>query len=117
MIKFENVRKIYPPDSVVLEEVSFLVKEGEFVSIVGKSGAGKTTLIRLILGLEMPTFGNVFFAGKNISKLNNAELQKMRRRIGGIYQDYKLLPMKTVYENVAYIMAVEGIENDEIALE
>ncbi len=114
MIKFENVTKIYGPDSVVLQDVSFEVKEGEFVCIVGKSGAGKTTLIRLILGLDMPTSGNIFFAGQNISEVNSMELQKIRRRIGGIYQDYKLLPTKTVYENVAYIMEVEGKANEEI---
>src|SRR5882762_6557111 len=106
MIKFQNITKIYEPDVVVLEDVSFEIKEGEFVSIVGKSGAGKTTLIRLILGLEKPTSGNVFFAGKNINEI--------RRRIGGIYQDYKLLPTKTVYENVAYIMEIEGKANEEI---
>ena len=117
MIKFQNVTKIYPPDTTVLQDVSFEVMEGEFVSIVGKSGAGKTTLIRMILGLEVPTHGNVFFAGQNISKIQSAELQKIRRRIGGIYQDYKLLSAKTVFENVAYIMAVEGKDNGQINLE
>jgi len=114
LIKFENVTKIYDPDVVVLDDVSFEVHEGEFVSIVGKSGAGKTTLIRLILGLETPTSGNIFFEGKNINEIDKAELQKIRRRIGGIYQDYKLLPTKTVYENVAYIMEIEGKANEEI---
>ncbi len=114
MIRFQNVTKIYTPNTVIFQDVSFEIKEGEFVSIVGKSGAGKTTLIRLILGLETPNSGNIFFGGKNVNEKNNTELQKMRRRIGGIYQDYKLLPNKTVYENVAYIMEVEGKENEEI---
>jgi cell division transport system ATP-binding protein len=114
MIKFEKVTKIYPENNIVLQDISFEIKAGEFVSIVGKSGAGKTTLIRLILGLEMPTYGEVFFDGKNISDLNSEEIQSLRKRIGGIYQDYKLLPTKTVYENVAYIMAVDGKENEEI---
>ncbi|OGZ64701.1 MAG: cell division ATP-binding protein FtsE [Candidatus Staskawiczbacteria bacterium RIFCSPLOWO2_01_FULL_40_39] len=114
MIKFQNVTKIYPPDTTVLHDICFEVKEGEFVSIVGKSGAGKTTLVKLILGLEEPTSGSVFFAGKNISEAYGADLQEIRRKIGGIYQDYKLLPAKTVYENVAYVMAVEGKENEEI---
>jgi len=114
MVKFQNVTKIYPPHTVVLQDVSFEVDKGEFVSIVGKSGAGKTTLTRLILGLELPTFGNVFFAGENVSKIRVNTLQQLRRKIGGIYQDYKLLSAKTVYENVAYIMAVEGKENEEI---
>jgi len=115
MIKFQNVTKIYEPNTVVLQEVSFEIKDGEFVSIVGKSGSGKTTLIRLILGLESPTSGDIFFDGKNINEIGNGELQKIRRRIGGIYQDYKLLSTKTVYENVAYIMEVEGRANEEIS--
>ena len=114
MIKFQNVTKIYPPDPPVLEGISFEVEEGEFVSIVGKSGAGKTTLLRLLLAIETPTSGKVFFRGADVHKMDSAQLQKIRRKIGGIYQDYKLLPTKTVYENVAYILAVEGRENDEI---
>jgi len=117
MIKFDKVTKIYPDNTIVLQDVSFEINEGEFVSIVGKSGAGKTTLIRLILGLEEPTSGEVYFNNINISKADSAQLQQIRRKIGGIYQDYKLLPAKTVYENVAYIMAVEGKENEEIATE
>lgn len=116
MIQFKNVTKIYPPNTVVLQDVSFEIKQGEFVSIVGKSGAGKTTLIRLILGLEQPTYGEVFFDGKNIADLDDIEIQQLRRKVGVVYQDYKLLSVRTVYENVAYIMAVEGKENDEIAL-
>ena len=117
MIVFSNVTKIYSSNTVALDEVSFEIKEGEFVSIVGKSGAGKTTLIKLILGLETPTSGEVFFYGRNISAMDALELQKIRRKIGGIYQDYKLLPNKTVYENVAYIMQIEGEDNEKIALE
>ena len=111
MIKFENVTKTYPATvehlepTTVLHEVSFEINEGEFVSIVGKSGAGKTTMLRLILGLESP------------SDLSDEELQEMRRKIGGIHQDYKLLPKKTVYENVAYTLAMEGQSNEEISQE
>jgi len=121
MIKLQNVTKIYPTHSsdgyptLVLEDISFEIKEGEFVSVVGKSGAGKTTLTKLILGLEAPTSGEVLFWGTDINKIDQLELQKIRRKIGGIYQDYKLLPTKTVYENVSYIMAIEGKENEEIA--
>jgi len=123
MIKFQNATKIYYTESgeshptVALENVSFEIKSGEFVSIVGKSGAGKTTLTRLILGLEKVTTGNVFFEGKNINEINSLEIQEIRKKIGGIYQDYKLLPNKTVYENVAYIMQVEEKENSEIEIE
>jgi len=117
MIKFEKVTKIYPPNTAVLQDISFEIKEGEFVSIVGKSGAGKTTLIRLILGLEDPTYGEIFFKNKNIRDADSSEIQKIRRSIGGVFQDYRLLPTKTVYENVAYIMEVEGKGNNEIKRE
>jgi cell division transport system ATP-binding protein len=117
MIKFDNVTKIYQPGTIVLQNVSFEIKEGEFVSIVGKSGAGKTTLVHLILGLETPTYGEIYFDGINLNDASPAKIQEIRRRIGGIYQDYKLLPKKTVYENVAYIMQVEGKNNEEIKRE
>lgn len=114
MIKFENVSKIYEPDISVLQDISFEIKKGEFVSIVGKSGAGKTTLIRLILGLEKPTSGKVFFDNKDVALMNSSELQQLRRKVGGIHQDYKLLPNKNVFENVSYILQVEGKEDDQI---
>jgi len=121
MIKFNNVTKIYPAahgiPTTVLQNVSFEIEEGEFVSIVGKSGAGKTTLVHLILGLESPTSGEIFFEGMNLNDMDASKIQEIRRRIGGVYQDYKLLPRKTVYENVAYIMQVEGRENSEIERE
>lgn len=123
MIKFNNVTKIYPAHSrdgspvVVLQDISFEIKQGEFVSIVGRSGAGKTTLVRLMLGLEVPTSGEVYFKGENINNADSLQIQEIRRKVGGIYQDYKLLPKKTVYENVAYIMQVEGKENSEIEKE
>lgn len=114
MIKFEKVTKIYPPNTPVLQDISLVIKEGEFVSIVGKSGAGKTTLTRLLLGLEDPTYGDVYFKGKNIREAGSSDIQEIRRNIGCIYQDYKLLSAKTVYENVAYIMEVEGRGKGEI---
>jgi len=117
MIKFNNVTKIYSPGIIVLQNISFEIKEGEFVSIVGKSGAGKTTLVRLIMGLETPNYGDVYFEDINLGDADASKIQKIRRRIGGIHQDYKLLPKKTVYENVAYIMQVEGKNNEEIKKE
>ena len=117
MIKFNNVTKSYPDGTVVLEDVTLEIKEGEFVSIVGKSGAGKTTLVRLILGLEAPSSGEVYFDGVNLNNAESSAIQEIRKKIGGVYQDYRLLPKETVYENVAYIMQVEGRENDEIERE
>lgn len=117
MIKFDKVTKIYPPNIIVLQNISLEISEGEFVSIIGKSGAGKTTLTRLILGLEDPTYGDVFFKNKNIRAADQYEIQNIRRSIGGIYQDYKLLPAKTVYENVAYVMEVKGSSQGEIKKE
>ena len=117
MIKFINVTKTYPDGTTVLQDVSFEIKEGEFVSIVGKSGAGKTTLVRLILGLEIPTSGEVFFKGVNMASADSLKVQEMRRMVGGVYQDYKLLPKKTVFENVSYIMQIEGKTNEEIEQE
>ena len=117
MIKFNNVTKIYQSDTIALRNVSFEIKKGEFVSIVGKSGAGKTTLIRLILGLEDPTSGEIYFEDTKLNDATTDRIQEIRRKIGCIHQDYKLLPKKTVYENVAYIMQVEGKNNQEIAIE
>lgn len=119
MISFHNVTKIYPSHSnenptVALDEVSFEIKPKEFVTIAGKSGAGKTTLLRLILAEEKPTKGRIFFDNEDLSKIKPAKLPLIRRRIGAVFQDYKLLPSKTTYENVAYIMEVIGKSEEEI---
>ena len=121
MIKFENVTKIYRGKAtdrspiVALKDVSFQVAEKEFVSIVGKSGAGKTTLFKLLLREEKPSQGRIFFKDLDISKLKPAHLPEFRRRIGTVFQDYRLLPFKTVYENVAYAMEVIGARPEEIS--
>jgi cell division transport system ATP-binding protein len=117
MITFNKVDKVYSDGIPVFQDISFEIKKGEFVSIVGKSGAGKTTLLYLILGLELPTYGDVFFEDVNLKEANSSKIQEIRRKIGVIHQDYKLLPKKTVYENVAYVMEVEGKENEEIERE
>ncbi len=117
MIKFNKVEKIYPPETLVFDEISFQIKKGEFVSFVGKSGAGKTTLLYMILGLEMPTSGEVYFEDVNLSEASHDKIQELRRKIGVIHQDYKLLPKKTVYENVSYVMEVEGKDAEEIERE
>ena len=120
MIRFQNINKIYPPNiagakpTIALERVSFEVHEKEFVSIVGKSGAGKTTLLKLLLVEEKPSSGRIFFRGKDIHKMKPWELPKLRRKIGCIFQDYKLLPFKSAYENVAYAMEALGASDKEI---
>ncbi len=119
MIFFNNITKIYPAyltkkEKVVLDNVSFKVEKGEFVSIVGRSGAGKTTLFKIFLGEEKPTSGAVFFDGKDIHKVSSRERCNLRRRVGMIFQDYKLLSSKTVYENIAYAMEVTGASDEEI---
>jgi len=113
MIYFNNVSKIYK-DATALLDITFTVEAGEFVSIVGHSGAGKTTLTKMILAEENPTDGTVFFESINVHKLKNKELTKLRRRIGVVFQDYKLLPNKTAYENIAFAMEAFGKTDVEI---
>ncbi len=119
MIFFNNVSKIYPPhitrrERVVLDDVSFKVDKGEFICIVGRSGAGKTTLLRLLLGEEKPTEGSIFFNSKDINKMSSRDRCYFRRKVGTVFQDYKLLPSKTVYENIAYALEVTGAGDKEI---
>ena len=113
MIYFNNVSKVYN-DATALVDVTFTVEPGEFVSIVGHSGAGKTTLTKLILSEEAPTEGTVFFESLNVHKLRGDELTKLRRRIGMVFQDFKLLPNKTAYENIAFAMEAVGKTDEEI---
>lgn len=114
MISFQHVTKIYSRNTVAVEDVSFDVKKKEFISVVGKSGAGKTTLLKLLLAEEKPTQGKVFFEGKNIAEIKAGKLPEFRREIGAVFQDYKLLPSKTTYENVAYALEVIGASDREI---
>jgi cell division transport system ATP-binding protein len=113
VIYFNNVSKKYK-DSVALEDVTFTIEPGEFISIIGHSGAGKTTLTKLILADESPSGGSVFFESINIHKLKNKELTNLRRRIGVVFQDYKLLSNKTAYENIAFAMEAVGKTEEDI---
>ena len=115
MIYFNNVTKIYKPDSVVLDDVNLTISAGEFVSIVGHSGAGKTTLVKMILAEDNPTSGSVFFESVNIHGLRKKDLINLRRRIGMVFQDFRLLPNKTAYENIAFAMEAAGKTDEEIA--
>src|SRR5258706_11215764 len=108
MIFFDRVSKIYPDDSVALENVTFSIEPKEFVSIVGPSGAGKTTLLKLFLAEEKPSEGSVFYQESNVQNLGKKEMNEFRRKIGMVFQDFRLLPNKTVYENIAFTMEVAG---------
>lgn len=114
MIEFKNVTKIYPPHTKALDGVNFQVESGKFVTIAGKSGAGKTTLLEVLLGEEKPTKGEVSFDGIKIHELSSRELPEIRQNIGAIFQDYKLIPSKTAYENIVYVMEVIGAPDEEI---
>lgn len=114
MIIFDNVTKIY--DQIpVLNKLSFKIQGREFISIVGESGAGKTTIAKLLLGADIPTTGKVSVDGIVIHKMSQRILQLYRRQIGMIFQDYKLLPRRTVYENVAFALEVCGESSKEIS--
>lgn len=115
MIYFNNVTKKYPDETVSLDDVTLTIAPGEFVSIVGHSGAGKTTLTKLILAEEKPTDGSIFFESLDIHRLSNKELMNFRRKVGTVFQDYRLLPNKTAYENIAFAMEATGKTDEEIA--
>ncbi len=115
MIYFNNVTKIYNSHLVALDNVTFSVEPKEFVSLVGQSGAGKSTVIRLLLAEEKPTSGEVFFESLNVHQLSRTQIPHVRRRIGTVFQDFRLLPTKTVFENVAFALEASGREDAEIA--
>ena len=108
MLRFENVSKVYKGNVTALRDVSLDVPKGEFVFLVGPSGSGKSTFLRLLLREEVPTEGRIVVAGRDISRLSHWKVPHLRRNIGTIFQDYKLLPTRTVYENVAFAMEVIG---------
>jgi cell division transport system ATP-binding protein len=115
MIRFENVTKIYKGDVVALRDLSLDVQKGEFVFIVGPSGSGKSTALRLLLREEQASSGRIIVAGRDISRLSHWKVPQLRRNIGCIFQDYKLLPTKTVYENVSFAPEVIGRPRPVIA--
>jgi len=114
MIYFNNVTKKYSGNAS-LEDINLSIKQGEFVAIVGHSGAGKTTLAKLILAEEYPTDGTIFFESTDIHKFSNNDLRKFRRKIGVVFQDFRLLPNKTAYENIAFAMEAIDKNENEIA--
>jgi len=108
MIVFENVTKMYDGDVIGMQDVTFHIEKGEFVFLVGPSGSGKSTLIKLVLRQLEPQQGRILVAGRNMETLRQAKVPLLRRNIGCVFQDFKLLPNKTVYENVAYALEVVG---------
>lgn len=114
MIRLENVSKIYKESVVALRDVSTEILKGEFVFLVGTTGSGKTTLIRLLLREEDPSEGRIYVAGKDVNLLPRWRVPYLRRMIGCVFQDYKLLPNKTVYENVAFALEVIGRPRHDI---
>ena len=115
MIRFENVSKIYPgQDKAALDSVSLEVLKGEFVFLVGLSGSGKSTFLRLVLREDRPSSGTIHVAGKDLNTLANHKIPELRRQVGTVFQDFRLLPNKTVFENVAFTLHVLGYSKKEI---
>ncbi len=115
MIVFDKVTKIYPDGTKALEQASIIIEPKEFVSIVGHSGAGKTTLVKMLLAEEIPTSGKIFYESVDVNKLKKHEIHHYRRKIGTVFQDFRLLPNKTVYENISFAMEMSGREEEEIS--
>ncbi len=115
MIYFDKVTKQYRDGTPALEDVTLSISPKEFVSIVGHSGAGKTTLIKMLLAEERPTAGSVFFEEADIHDLRSSELHNYRRKIGTVFQDFRLIPTKTAYENIAFAMEAMGKSDEDIA--
>lgn len=114
MISFKNVSKIYSGDVIALKNVNLDIGKGEFVSIVGQSGTGKSTLLKLLILEEFPTVGEIIFHSRDLNTLNNREIPYHRRRIGVVFQDFKLLPKRTIFENVSFALEVAGKPGREI---
>lgn len=114
MIKFKQIYKIYPPDCRALEDINLIISEQEFICVAGRSGAGKSTLIRLLIREEAPSQGQILWHNHDIFQIQNRDLPFWRRQIGMIFQDFRLLPEKTAYENIAFAMEVGGRNNQEI---
>lgn len=113
-IRFRNVEKTYKDGVNAVYNMNLDIKKGEFVFVIGASGSGKSTLIKMLYREEKPTNGEIFVGGINVAKVKNSKVYKLRRKIGIVFQDYKLLPKLTVYENVAFALEIYGLPTDEV---
>lgn len=114
LIKIKNVEKTYKTGVTAIYDLSLNIEKGEFVFVIGSTGCGKSTLIKMLYREEKPTKGIINIGGINVSKLKNRNVYKIRRKIGVVFQDFKLLPKSTVYENVAFALEIFGLPNSEI---
>jgi cell division transport system ATP-binding protein len=114
LIEIRDVTKRYTNGVTALCDVNLGISKGEFVFIIGESGSGKSTLIKLLYRQEKPTRGEVYVGGINVAKLRNGRIYKLRRKLGIVFQDYKLLPKKTVFENVAFALEIYGLKESEV---
>jgi cell division transport system ATP-binding protein len=114
VLVLHDVTKVYPNGKTALEEVDLVIPEGDFVFLVGPSGAGKSTLIKLLIRDELATHGSVVLDGQDLAKLRRGQVSKVRRKIGIVFQDFKLLPQKSVWENVAFALEVTGTPRRKI---
>ena len=113
-IKFRNVEKTYKNGVNAVYDMNLDIKKGEFVFVIGASGSGKSTLIKMLYREERPTKGEIYVGGVNVAKVKNNKVYKLRRKIGIVFQDYKLLPKLTVYENVAFALEIYGLPTQEV---
>jgi len=116
MIEFKNISKIYEDNTVALKKINLVIRKGEFLFLVGPSGSGKSTFIKLLIKEIDESNGNIYIAGRNISNLKSSRIPQLRRNIGCVFQDYKLLPNRTVFENVAFALEVIGKPAYEIKI-
>ncbi len=114
IISFQGVSKKYPPNHLVMSDVNLEIEKGELVFLTGQSGAGKTTLLRLLFRAELPTSGKIVVDGMDLSSLSRSQVPYLRRKIGVIFQDFKLLSNKSVFENVALSLEVLGLRKEQV---
>src|SRR5574344_2154205 len=114
LIRIKNVKKTYKTGTTAIYDLDLNIKKGEFVFVIGSTGCGKSTVIKMLYREEKPTSGKIIVGGSNVGKLRNSKVYKIRRKIGVVFQDFKLLPKLTVYENVAFALEIFGLPKSEI---